>query len=123
MDKKSKELHKKGKNALKKGIFKWSKDYVSAAMYFDQASASLKNQKKYKEAIIIYLDLIPVNEKLNDNWAVAKNYENIINCLYLEKQEDVSLEQIFKYTDLAIDQFAMENSQNTLYMTLETIAK
>lgn len=123
MDKTSKDLYKKGKNALKKGIFKWSKDYVSAAMYFDQASKSLRIQKNYVEAIKVYLDLVPVNKKLNDNWAVAKNYENVINCLFLDKQENISTDEIFKYTELAIDQFAMENSQNTLYMSLENIAK
>jgi hypothetical protein len=122
MDKSTEELIKKGKNALKKGLFKWSKDYVSAAINFDQASSNLKNKKLFKEAIEVYKMLIPVNEKMNDNWAVAKNYENIIICLFEKDKENISLDELFEYSEKAIDNFVIENSQNTLYMTLEKIA-
>ena len=82
MNKNPEKLIKKGDKALKTGLLKWSKDYVSASMYYSEAAKAFKLQKKFKQAIETYQKLIPVNEKMNDNWGVAKNYENIIVCLF-----------------------------------------
>lgn len=40
---------KKGKEALETGIFKWSKDYTSAAMYFDKAASLYKVAARYQD--------------------------------------------------------------------------
>lgn len=44
------KLFKKGKEAVTTGVFRWSKDYTAAAMYFDQAAALFKTQGKYADA-------------------------------------------------------------------------
>ena len=43
------KLYKKGKEAVTTGFTRWSKDYVSAAIYFDQASSLFKVQGKYDD--------------------------------------------------------------------------
>ena len=49
MDGNPEKHFKKGQNALKTGLFQWSKDYTAAAMHFDQASSLFKAQGKYQE--------------------------------------------------------------------------
>lgn len=43
------KLFKKGKEDLETGLFKWSKDYTSAAMNFDKAASLFKIQGRYTE--------------------------------------------------------------------------
>jgi hypothetical protein len=40
---------KKAKEDLETGLFKWSKDYVSAAMNFEKAASLYKTQGRYQE--------------------------------------------------------------------------
>ena len=61
MEKSPDQLVLKAKNALKTGLFKWNKDYVKAAMYYDEAAKKYMAQKNYKRAIYVYEQLIPVN--------------------------------------------------------------
>lgn len=36
------KMYKKGQEALSTGLFKWSKDYLDAALYFDKAAKAYK---------------------------------------------------------------------------------
>lgn len=49
MENNPKKLVKKAENALKTGILQWSKDYVSAATYYDQAVKIFKANGNYDE--------------------------------------------------------------------------
>lgn len=51
MDKNPKKLVKKAEKALKTGLFKWNKDYVSAATNYDQAAKIYKTNGDYDEVI------------------------------------------------------------------------
>lgn len=123
MERNPKKLVKKAESALKTGLLQWSKDYVSAATYYDQAAKIYKNDGNYDEAIEVYKALTTVNEKLNDNWARAKNYENIVDCLWKKQKTAVDLNQVIDACDKAIEGFAMSNALNTLFVTMDSIAK
>lgn len=112
---------KKAKNNLKTGIFKWNKDYVSAAMNYDEAAKICMANRDYEKAIWVYQQLIPVNEKLNDNFQISKCYENIINCRFLLKKENFDIEKAFQLFDLCSDYFALENVMHNFYILLEKI--
>jgi len=43
------KLFEKGKSAITTNFFKWSKDYVSAVIYFDQSASLFKTQGKYDD--------------------------------------------------------------------------
>jgi hypothetical protein len=58
------QLVLKAKKALKTGLFKWNKDYVKAAMCYDEAAKKYLAAKNYKRAIYVYEQLIPVMDKL-----------------------------------------------------------
>ena len=60
MGKTAEEHVKKAKKALKTHLFKWNKDYVSAAIHFDEAAKKFKAEKKYERAIWVYEQLIKV---------------------------------------------------------------
>ena len=49
-------------------------------MNYDQAAQKYKKTDQFNNAIRCFEELIKINDKLNDNWAMAKNYENIIEC-------------------------------------------
>ena len=66
MNKSADELVKKAEKALKTGIFKWSKDYVKAAMCYDEAAKKYMAEKNYERAIYVYEQLIPVGEPAGD---------------------------------------------------------
>jgi hypothetical protein len=117
------KLVEKGKKALSTGIMKWSKDYVSAAIYFDQAASIYKTNGQYDKAIGVYEQLVTVNKKLNDNWATAKNYENIIDCQFLRDKNSLSAEKVLQLCDTAIDMYAMENSLNSIFTVMDKLAK
>ena len=53
---------------------------MGAVIYYDQAYKIYTQHKKWKKAISIQEKLIPINEKLNDTFQQARNYENIIKC-------------------------------------------
>lgn len=59
-------------------MFKWSKDYVSASMSYQKAGEGFILKKNFDWAIECYEKLAKVNEKLNDNWGIARCYEKII---------------------------------------------
>lgn len=71
----------------------------------------------------MYKALVPVNDKLNDNWAVAKNYENIIDCLWRKNKTNIDINQMLELCDKAIEGFALSNALNTLFVTMDNIAK
>jgi tetratricopeptide (TPR) repeat protein len=60
MSKSPDKLVKEAKKALKTGLFKWSKDYVKAAMLYDEAAKKYMALKDYENAIYVYEQLIPV---------------------------------------------------------------
>jgi|688.fasta_scaffold587777_1 hypothetical protein len=47
---------KEGKDALKTGLFKWSKNYAEAAIRFEQAAKLFKELGDHKSAIEAYLE-------------------------------------------------------------------
>lgn len=51
MENDPRKLEKKGNDALKKSIFKWKKDYVGAATYYDQAAKVYKNKQDYDNVL------------------------------------------------------------------------
>ena len=61
MNKSPDKLVKEAQKALKTGFFKWNKDYVKAAMYYDEAAKKYMAQKNYEKAIWVYEQLIPVS--------------------------------------------------------------
>ena len=67
MNKSPDELVKKAKKALSTGLFKWNKDYVKAAMCYDEAAKKYLAQKNYEKAIYVYEQLIPVSELIWPN--------------------------------------------------------
>ena len=79
--------------------------------------------KLLKKAIKVYLDLTEVNEKLNDSWAVAKNYENILDCMWLRDKQNIDINKALNVSEKAIEGFAISNSLNTLFVVLDKIAK
>ena len=64
-----------------------------------------------------------MNSKLNDNWAVAKNYENIIDCQFLRDKDSMKVEQVLQLCDLAIELFAIENALNNIFVVMDKLAK
>lgn len=117
------KFEEKGNEALATGFFKWSKDYVSAAINFDQAAQIYKTQANYDRAIVVFEKLVTVNKQMGDNWAVARAYENIIDCQFLKSKEKFEVEKLISLCDLAVDNFAMGNSMNTLYNLMDKIGK
>jgi len=77
----------------------------------------------FNKAIGVYEQLIKVNTKLNDNWAVAKNYEGIIESQMLRDKNSLNVERVLQLCDTAIDLFAMENSLNTIFQLMDKVAK
>lgn len=77
----------------------------------------------YNKAIEVYKALTDVNEKLHDNWAVAKNYDNIIDCLWKKDKTNIDTSKMLEFCDKAIEGFAISNSLNTLFVTMDSIAK
>lgn len=54
--------------------------------------------------------MLEVNQKLNDNWGMAKCYEKIIISKHRRDGAEIKNEDLFKNFDQAIELFAMENS-------------
>lgn len=61
MNKSPDKLVKEAKKALSTGLFKWNKDYVKAAMCYDEAAKKYMMLKDYEKAIHVYEQLIPVS--------------------------------------------------------------
>ena len=117
------KLMKKGDKALEKGVFKWSKDYVSASMSYDKAAKEYLKLNNFEKVIECYEKLIPVNEKLNDDWGKARCYQSIIETLFKRDGAKIDNNLVLKNFENSIEIFAIENSQNTIYHTLELIIK
>ena len=60
---------------------------------------------------------------MEDYWAVAKTYENIIECLWRKDKAQINVNEMLEICDKAIDGFADSNNINTLFGTMETIAQ
>lgn len=117
------KFEKKGDEALKTGVLKWSKDYVSAAMNYDQAAQQYRNAALFDKAINVYEKLAEVNDKLNDSWAKARCFESIIDCMFLRDKEAIDIERLFVCCDKSAELFAMSNSLNTLLSVMDKVAK
>lgn len=93
------KLLKKGNKDMEKGLFKWSKDYVSASMNYTKAAEGFMQQKSYDKAIECYQKLILVNEKLNDTWGKGRCYEHIINALFMRDGVQVNNQLVIENFD------------------------
>lgn len=71
----------------------------------------------------VYLALLDVYEEMRDSWAVAKTYENIVECLWLKFREGIDVKSMLEICDKAIEGFASANGLNTLFVTMENIAR
>eukprot|EP01017_Pseudomicrothorax_dubius_P002907 TRINITY_DN1026_c0_g1_i2.p1 TRINITY_DN1026_c0_g1~~TRINITY_DN1026_c0_g1_i2.p1 ORF type:complete len:272 (+),score=75.45 TRINITY_DN1026_c0_g1_i2:121-936(+) len=100
---------KKGQEALKTGLFKWTKDYATASMYFEEAAKLYKQGRDMDNAIKSLNMCVETNEKMHDNWACARNVENIINIL-LEKNSEQVIPELLKQFDRAIYFFRLADS-------------
>ena len=75
-----------------------------------------------KKAIQVCKLLIEINQKMDDEWAIAKNYETMIDCLWRRDKEHINIAEILDICDKAVDGFAEANSLNMLLTTMESIA-
>ena len=66
------ELMKAGKSDLKTGIFKWSPDYVQAAINFEKAAKLFKQAGLTQRAIDAYLEYSKVSESSNELLGAAE---------------------------------------------------
>lgn len=62
-------------------MFKWSKDYLSAVVNFDEAVKLFKQAKAWDKAILTLEQCRLCNEKLNEIWGSARNIEAMVTIL------------------------------------------
>lgn len=74
-------LEKKGDKCLKTGMLKWSKDLAGAASCYDDAVDKFILLSEYLKAISVLKKVKEVNNEMNDHWAMARNYEKILECM------------------------------------------
>jgi hypothetical protein len=55
-------------DSLKTGLLKWSKDFVSAAMSYEDAVKLYIKLKLWEPAMGVYKKLVEVNKSMHDNW-------------------------------------------------------
>jgi len=126
MDKLSeaKKYLKEGDEALKTGVFKWSKDYASAAINYDEAAKIYKSAKQYDQAQAVYEKLVLVNEKMNDPWAVARNYETMVT-INLDRNDgsQIPASRLIEWTAKAGTYFRLANSPNSYVTLVKKVAK
>lgn len=103
------KLEKKGDEALKTGMFKWSKDHASAAISYDEAVNIYQGCLEWNSAIRVQNKLMDVNKSLLDEWAIARNYETIISIHKKRKNYDVNT-----YKELQNLSFEFYNISNAL---------
>eukprot|EP00331_Platyophrya_macrostoma_P014122 CAMPEP_0176433428 /NCGR_PEP_ID=MMETSP0127-20121128/16017_1 /TAXON_ID=938130 /ORGANISM="Platyophrya macrostoma, Strain WH" /LENGTH=240 /DNA_ID=CAMNT_0017815855 /DNA_START=6 /DNA_END=724 /DNA_ORIENTATION=- len=115
--------YKEGLEALKTGLFKWNKDYASAAMAFDDAVKLYKLAKDSQGAVKTYYKLIECNDKLNDHWSLAKNHENIILLAMEDPTLKISDKQILDLTEKAALYFKGANSSNNYFLLAQKVCK
>jgi len=120
----AKKLVKEGDAALKTGLFKWDKDYATAAISYDEAAKLYRASKDYDTAIQVYEKLAKVNEKLNDNWGIARNYESIV-LMCIERTDGVKTpaEALCNWASKVKTYCRMENSIQTYINLVKKLCK
>jgi len=120
----AKKLVKEGDEALKTGMFKWNKDYATAAISYDEAAKLYRAAKDYDTAIKVYEKCAHVNEKINDNWGIARNYEAIVlMCIERTDGAKISAESLCNYAAKVKAYCRMENSTQTYINLVKKLAK
>ncbi|CAD8079593.1 unnamed protein product [Paramecium primaurelia] len=120
-EKEADKMFKKGKDALTTGVFQWKKDYNLGAMQFEEAAKlykECKNFKKEKEALKFAIEC---NEKLNDTWAVGRNYEALLNSLIDNSSDDYK--ELVEWTQKAGVYFKVSDSGMKSLQVLNKVAK
>lgn len=64
--------YKKGEQAIKTGLLKWSADYLEGAMFFEKAAKIYKENGVKDKAIKAYLNYSLCSEKLNEFYGAAE---------------------------------------------------
>jgi len=120
----AKKLVKEGDEALKTGVFKWNKDYATAAISYDEAAKLYRAAKEYDTAIKIYEKCAHVNGKINDNWGIARNYEAIVT-MCIERTDGVKTppEALENYASKVKAYCRMENSIQTYINLVKKLSK
>jgi len=120
----AKKLVKEGDEALKTGVFKWNKDYATAAISYDEAAKLYRAAKEYDTAIKIYEKCAHVNGKINDNWGIARNYEAIVTmCIERTDGVKTSPEALESYASKVKTYCRMENSIQTYINLVKKLSK
>ena len=68
------EEYKKGKAAIKTGLFKWSQDHLGASLFFESAAKLYKEIKNDVMAIDAYLKYAECSEKIDSVASAADGY-------------------------------------------------
>ena len=86
--KEANKAFKKGENALKTGLFKWSANHLEASIYFEKAGKLYKQLGEKQQAIDSFLRWSACCEQLNENYGSA---EGLVEAASLEKDRQKSL--------------------------------
>lgn len=100
---------KKGKQELTTGVFKWSKDYLSAVVNFDEAVKNFKLAKAWDKAILALEQCRLCNEKLNEIWGAARNIEAMVTIL-TENIDTKEVDRLIQLTNEASNYFKAVDS-------------
>jgi len=108
---------KKGDKAMQTGLLKWSKDYASAAMHYEEAAKLFRISKDFVNAKRVFEKNIKVNEKLNDPWSCGRNYESIV-LMTVDGEDKSDVEDLIAYTNKATYYFKLaESPQNYISLS------
>jgi tetratricopeptide (TPR) repeat protein len=120
----AKKLVKEGDEALKTGLFKWNKDFASAAINYEEAAKLYRTAKEWDTAIKIYTKCIDVNEKMNDPWAMARDYEAIVT-IHVDRTDGAKIapDALTGLTIKAGTHFRMANSHSTYINLVKKVCK
>jgi tetratricopeptide (TPR) repeat protein len=120
----AKKLVKEGDEALKTGVFKWNKDWASAAINYEEAAKIYRSSKDWDNALKIFTKCIDVNEKMNDPWAVARDFEAIVT-IHLERTDGVKIapDTLSSQTIKAGSYFRMANSHQNYVALVKKVCK
>jgi len=97
----SKHLHD-AKLALKTNLFKWSPDYLSAAMSYEKAAVSFKASRSLDDSVEAHMSASEMHLKMGNEAGCAKNLEQAGSCL-MEGNSSQGIEARLKELERAAD--------------------
>lgn len=106
---------------MKTGLFKWSKDYASAAINYDEAVQIYDMCQEHEKCLQLLTKLVDINKNIGDEHAMGKNYEFMINIYKKKKFYDMKIYE--NLIEKAAQNFMISDSINTFVTMVQKVAE